>query len=346
MPAASTEIRTWPRVSPGARLALDGGTPRLASSYVATWPSPTRGDDHHLLYAMRGSTRPDPRQRRVHKLERRWQEATGTAHVVACRSASAAVNLALRSLDVGPGDEIICAADAPLTSAVLAASNGAVPVLVDIDPSTLQLDPAAVEAAITPRTRLILGVDRYGTTPDFRALGAISRRNGLQILEDGSQARGALFDGRPVGALGAVSVCAFGDGTNPQLGQGGLLATDDAEVAERARRLILVDDEIADPLAYAELESGPWPAIMSEFDAALAHSQLVHWDDEVAARAVNGARLARRLSEVPGLDVPAAVPGATHVHSSLPLLVQPDELGLPESAAAVIRDTLIDCMMA
>jgi dTDP-4-amino-4,6-dideoxygalactose transaminase len=266
------------------------------------------------------------------------------------------VKLAMHSLGIGPGDEVICPADAFLTTLVLTATSGAVPVLVDIDPHTLQLDPRAVNAAVTPRTRLILGVDRYGTTPDFRALGALCRRHGLQLLEDGSQARGALFDGRPVGSLGAASLCSLGaPSTGSVLNSGGVFATDDDDVAAAARRLLLVDDG----QMTVGLGLGPTPLpptlslgpdgstyLMSEFDAAVANAQLSVLDDDTAARCINGAHLARQLALIPGLDIPATVPGASHVYTSLPVLVRPDELGLPESATVALRNTVVDCMMA
>lgn len=347
MPAAITENLFHAAVSFGSHLALDGGSPCLASSYVATWPSPAGDDELHVLRAIRRSARPGPGQGQVQRLERRWREATGRDHIVACRSATAAARLAMHCLEIGPGDEVICPADAFLSSMVLTATSGAVPVLVDIDPHTFQLDPVAVESAVTPRTRLILGVDRYGTTPDFRALGALSRRYGFHVLEDGSQARGALFDGRPVGSLGTASFCALaGVSRQTVLGQGGVFATDDENVAAIARRALLVDEPIGAAPVPVQLEPAGWTYPMTELDAAVAEAQLSSLEDDVAVRSANGAHLARRLHEIPGLDLPTTVRGASHVYTSLPVLLLPDELGLPDSAVSELRNTVIDCMTA
>ncbi|MFV0260057.1 MAG: DegT/DnrJ/EryC1/StrS family aminotransferase [Acidimicrobiales bacterium] len=301
-----------------------------------------------MLSTLGDSIRPGPRQRQVATLERRWREATGQNHVVVCRSATAAARLAIRSLGLGSGDEIICPVDAVPASRVLMDANGAVAVPVDIDPATLQIDPAAVAAAVTARTRAVLVVDRYGTTPDYLALEAVGRRHCLALLEDASQARGATFRGRPVGSLGTVSYAALpGLGSTAALGRGGIVATSDDDAASVARRALLVDGApIVDDNLGDLVEAGDWTMAMSELDAAAAALAMARLDDTAAVRAVNGARLAARLAGIPGLAIPGPVEGATNVYSSFPLVVQPDELGLPDRAASALRDAIIDCLLA
>ncbi|MFV0523834.1 MAG: DegT/DnrJ/EryC1/StrS family aminotransferase [Acidimicrobiales bacterium] len=301
-----------------------------------------------MLSTLGDSTRPGTRQRQVEKLERRWREATGQNHVVVCRSATAAARLAIHSLGIGPGDEIICPADASPPSLVFTAANGAVPVPVDIDPVTLQIDPAAVAAAVTPRTRAVLVADRYGTTPDYSALEAIGWRHGLVLLEDASQARGATFRGRPAGSMGTVNYCALPSlGSSATLGRGGIVATSDVRATSVVRRALLVDRiPIADDNLMDLVEAGDWTVPMSELDAAAAELALVRLEEAVAIRAANGSRLAGRLADVPGLALPAPIEGATNVYSSFPIVVLPDELGLTERSAPVLRDAIIDSLFA
>ncbi|MEL7155034.1 MAG: DegT/DnrJ/EryC1/StrS family aminotransferase [Actinomycetota bacterium] len=279
------------------------------------------------------------------KLERRWSDATGRTHVVACRSGRVAMALALAGLELEPGDEIICPGDA-LAVARAVTSAGYTAVAADLHPLHLHLDPNAVEDAITDRTRAVIAVDQHGTTADYRSLSDICRRHGLSLIQDGSQSLGAIFDQRPVGSHGDASICSFvGEDLRSSLGTAGIYATDDHDLAMAARRRLLVNNE-ATPLGFEPDAMSGWSCQLSELDAAVCEVQLRTTWSRLATRARNGRHLRRRLASIPGIWVPDAVRGASHVHTSMPLLVMPDELGLGEHTAATLRDTVIDCLTA
>jgi perosamine synthetase len=331
------------------RLALDGGPPCLATSPVARWPVPGADDALAALGALSGPLSGQGPTRTVRRLDRRWGALTERHHVVACRSATAAARLAAASLDLGAGDEIICPVDATEPALALATLSEAVPVFVDLDPQTLHLDPAGVDAAVTDRTRAVLAVDSHGVPADYRALQDVARRHDLVLLEDGSPALGATYHRQPVGSLGAASFCGLGDQT--ALGAptvpGAFYATDDAALAANARRVLLVNDDLGLHQPLAGLTTGlGWSYRISEVDAGAADSHLTRLDYTVAVRSANGRRLRRRLAELAGIWMPEPTPGSTAVFTTFPLLVQPDELGLPEAAATALRDTLIDCTTA
>jgi dTDP-4-amino-4,6-dideoxygalactose transaminase len=330
------------------RLALDGGPPCLATTTVARWPSSGVDDALFALGPLTGALSGQGPTLAVRRLERRWGDVTHRQHVVACRSGTAAARLAAASLDLGPGDEIICPVDAIASATALARVSQAVPVYVDLDPQTLHLDPAAVSAAISGRTRAILAVDSHGVPADYRPLEAMARRYGLAVLEDGSQALGATYHRRPVGSLGVASFCSLGDhAIKGARVAGAFYATDDATQAANARRLLLVNDDFGLHSPLAGTGPGPsWSYRISEVDARLADSCLTRLDYAVAVRRANGRHLRRRLAELAGIWMPDPTPGASAVYSAFPLLVQPDELGLPETAATALRDTLIDCTTA
>jgi perosamine synthetase len=329
------------------RLALDGGPPCLATSYVARWPDDPGPDGLRSLEAMTGHCLGQGPTQTVRRLERRWSDATGRAHVVACRSVTAAARLAAASLEIGAGDEVICPVDAAGVSFAFTAVSQTIPVFVDLDPQTLHIDPAAVDAAITERTRAILAVDLYGATADYRALDELARRHDLVVLEDGSQSLGATFEHRPVGALGAASFCALPTDSCSAPGAGALYTTDDDQQAANARRILLVSDDFGLQQPFASFGAGMgWSYRISELDAIAADGYLGRLEHEVAVRSANGRHLRRQLSELAGIWVPDIVRGASPVYSSFPVLVQPDELGLPETAATALRDTLIDCTTA
>ncbi|MGF1600132.1 MAG: DegT/DnrJ/EryC1/StrS family aminotransferase, partial [Acidimicrobiales bacterium] len=249
------------------------------------------------------------------------------------------------ALEIGPGDEVICPADSFLLTTAFAAANRATVVFADLDPRSLHLDPEAVEAAVTPRTRAIVAVDRYGTTGDYHRLRPLAARHGLALVEDATASIGAVFDNTPVGALGTASFCSLGE-AGTSLGVAGLFATDDDGVAAKARRVMLVDDDLDSP--GFDLESGVVGGSyrLAELDATLASAELALLGDDAPTRVANGKHLRRRLDGLAGIRAPEVVAGATNVYTSFPLVVVPDELGLDEEASSALRDTLVDCMTA
>ena len=171
-------------------------------------------------------------------LEAEFATASGAAHAVGVNTGTDAIALLLRGLGIGPGDEVITA---PLTAAYTALAvmmAGARPVFADIDPERHTIDPAAIEAAITPRTAAIMPVHLYGQAADMPAIGAIAARHGLALVEDAAQAHLATSGGRPVGSFGAGAAFSFYPTKNlGALGDGGAITTDDAALAARLKRL-------------------------------------------------------------------------------------------------------------
>lgn len=159
-------------------------------------------------------------------------------HCVGVGNGLDALTLALRAMDVGPGDEVIVAANGYIATLLAVSMTGATPVLVEPDPATHNLDPTRVEAAITPRTRLILPTHLYGQPVDLDALLAIARAHGLRLLEDGAQAHGSRYKGQRVGAHGDAVTWSFYPSKNlGALGDGGAVTTNDAALAKRIRTL-------------------------------------------------------------------------------------------------------------
>jgi len=330
-----------------SRLAIDGGTPLAAQNYHAAMKGQgrTRHGQPEPVRRITGRNSTDEAGLLTLKFERRWINATGSNHAIACRSGALAARLSMVSLGIGFGDEIIFPAGTYFASPET--PNGATVIPVDIDPLTLQLDAMAVEAAITPRTKAILAVNLYGTTPDFHGLRAVADKHGIAIVEDATDSMGATFGGMPVGSLGAVSICAF-DGAGPISikGGGGVYATDHDRQALEARRFLLganEADEVTRHSADVASVSG-WSYQLPTERATEALGQLARLERAAAVRGANGRLLSVLMSEIPGVWLPQIVQGATHVYSSFPLLVQPDELGMPESAAPALRDTVRDCI--
>jgi dTDP-4-amino-4,6-dideoxygalactose transaminase len=174
--------------------------------------------------------------RAVETFERSFAAYCDVEHAVGLDSGLSALELALRALDIGPGDEVITAANSFIASALPISTVGATPVLVDVDERSYNLDVALVETAITPRTRAIMPVHLYGQPADMDALLALAARHGLAVVEDACQAHGARYHGRRVGGLGHVAAFSFYPAKNlGAYGDGGALVTNDPAIAERAR---------------------------------------------------------------------------------------------------------------
>ena len=163
---------------------------------------------------------------------------SGVAHGVGCASGSDALLLPLMALGVGPGDEVITSPYTFFATGGAIWRTGARPVFVDIEPDTYNLDPARLEAAVTPRTRVVIPVHLYGQTADMDPIDAIADRHGLAVLEDAAQAIGAAYHGKRTGGLGRASAFSFYPSKNlGGFGDAGMVTTDDPDLARRVARL-------------------------------------------------------------------------------------------------------------
>jgi len=170
--------------------------------------------------------------------ESEFATATGAAHAVGVGTGTDAIAIALRCLGIGPGDDVITSPLSAAYSALAIMMAGARPVFADIDSERLTIDPAAVAAAVTPRTSAILPVHLYGQPADMPAIAAVAARHNLAIVEDACQAHMATADGRPVGSFGPAAAYSFYPTKNlGALGDGGAITFADANLAARARRL-------------------------------------------------------------------------------------------------------------
>jgi dTDP-4-amino-4,6-dideoxygalactose transaminase len=221
-------------------------------------------------------------------------------HAVGLNSGTSALHLAARLLNLGPGDEVVTTAMSFVATAAAIHYVGARPVFADIERGTMNLDPAAAEAAITPRTKAIFAVDLYGQCAVGPALEGIAGRHGLALVEDASQALGAWGRDRPAGSFGRMSVLSFYPGKNlGACGEAGLLATDDPGLAERAAAL----RNHGSVARYAHDEIG-YNYRMDGIQAAILRVKLPHLDSWVGRRREIASLYRRELASLP-LELPA-----------------------------------------
>jgi len=170
--------------------------------------------------------------------ESEFARACGVKHCVGVGNGTEALHLTLRALGVGPGDEVITAANTFIATALAIAHTGAAPVLVDVSSDGYAMDPEALEDAVTPRTAAIIPVHLYGHPTNITEVLAVAEAHGIPVIEDASQAHGAHYRGRPVGSFGRAACFSFYPGKNlGALGDGGAVVTSDPELADRLRLL-------------------------------------------------------------------------------------------------------------
>ncbi len=170
----------------------------------------------------------------IHRFEALFRSHLGVKHAIATSSATGALHLGMAALGIGAGDEVILGDINWIASAAPIAQLGAKPVLVDVLPDSWCLDPAAAEAAITPRTKAILAVHLYGNLSDMDALRAIGRRHGIPVIEDAAEALGSIWHGKRAGSMGAFGAFSFHGSKTVTTGEGGVFVTDDDALYETA----------------------------------------------------------------------------------------------------------------
>jgi dTDP-4-amino-4,6-dideoxygalactose transaminase len=240
----------------------------------------------------------------VKAFERDFAAYIGVSHAVGVANGTDALVVALRALGIRAGDEVITTAHTAVATVAAIELAGATPVFADIEPRYFTLDPAAVERAITPRTKAIVPVHLYGQGADLDAFAALARRHGLRLIEDCAQAHGALHAGRRLGSVGDVGCFSCYPTKNlGALGDGGVLVTNDAELAARCRRL----REYGWNEARDAVEPGQ-NSRLDELQAAVLGVKLAALDADNGRRQAHAREYDRRLAGG-SLTLPEVRPG-------------------------------------
>jgi len=264
----------------------------------------------------------------VQRFEEEFAAQHGAAHGVAVNSGTSALHLALLAAGVGGGDEVITVSMTFTATAAAISYTGAAPVFVDVDPTSYTMDPAEIEARITPRTRAILPVHLYGQSADMAPIMEIAERHGLVVIEDAAQAHLARYQDRPVGGIGHIACFSFYPGKNlGAYGEGGLVMTNDAAIAERMRLL----RDWGQPRKYHH-EMLAYNYRMDAIQGAVLDVKLRHLDDWTERRR-SRARLYQSLLGNSGVRVCEELPGRRHVYHIFSVF-HPDRDGLQQRLAA------------
>lgn len=328
-------------------LAIAGGTP-LRTTPMPRWPAPGEAEIEAVTEVLRTGRLNYWTGPNGNAFEAEYAEAIGRTHAVAVANGTLAIELALRALGVGAGDEVIVPARTFLATASAAVAVGATPVIADIETTSGNLTVETVESAMTERTRAVIPVHVGGWPVDMEPLVALARRHDVLVIEDCAQAHGATYRGTPVGSLGShAAAFSFCQDKNLPVGDGGMVFFDDEAVYQRAwsykdhgKSLARVREAQAADTGSCfkwQVESFGTNWRLDEMSAALGRVGLRRLPEWHAARTRNALRLARALEGVPGMHVP--LPGAEIEHGFYRLyaVVEPERLKDGWDRDAIVR---------
>lgn len=343
--------------------AILGGTPVIGLGRHHAWPALTDDDRRAVAGVLERGVLSGPFAPEAVALQDEFAQFVGVNHCLLTHSGTSALHMAVAAAGIGPGDEVITTAFTFIATALAIIQHQAVPVFVDIDPATFNLDPALVEKAITPRTKAIMPVHIHGLPANMNALRDIAKRHNLVVIEDAAQAHGATFEGQNAGSMGQSAGFSLQSSKNLAAGEGGLFVTDDAKIAERANQLRNFgenikpsDYEAFDPRrplderrAYDSVTVG-FMYRGNEMMAALCRSRLKRLPEDTARVIRNAERLIAGLMEFPGITAQFVPPGSQSVWHKFRIRLDAQAAGvaelLPEDNPAAFRECLRATLIA
>ena len=327
-----------------AKLALLGGKPEIPAGTIKPWPLITEVDEAYVLASLRGANHAFGPN--CVAFEKEFAEWNGNAYAITTNSGTAALHMCVAACDCSEGDEIIVTAYSWSSSATCILHHNCIPVFVDIDWETMNIDVDKIAAAITPKTKAIIVVHLHGLAVDMDKVMALANQHGLKVIEDACQAHGAKFKGKKVGTLGHCGAFSFNQNKNLCSGEGGMFVTDDEEIMRKARMLwsfgeTRTPSESRDYHAYAL----GWMYRNNDLTAAFGRAQLTRLDMYLEWQRHNVQMLAAQLQGVPNLILPVEPAGHEHNWYNYVLRFDMDALGHTQDANA-FRDKIVQALRA
>ena len=329
----------------GEALAIQGGPRAVPEGAILGWPEVDDDDRQAVLASLAGCAHAfGPNCKAFQQEFAAWN---GAKFALTVNSGTAALHMGLAAVGVQAGDEVIAPAYTWSSSATCALHHNAIPVFVDINFDTMNLDLDKLEAAITPRTKAIVAVHLHGLPLDMDRLMEIANRRGVPVVEDCCQAVGATWKGRKVGTFGACAAFSFNQNKIVCSGEGGMFTCDDPKIKARAEKLWYFGESIEPPAGQThELFALGWMYRNNDLTAAFGRSQLRKATRNLAAMRVLAARLAAALEGTPGLILPREVPaGAGHNWYNFTVRFDFQVLGMA-GEPSVARDRLVKALQA
>jgi dTDP-4-amino-4,6-dideoxygalactose transaminase len=311
------------------KLALLGGKP-VRTRPFSSWPIFGKPEEQRLLRALRSGKWGRLHGPEVAEFEKRFAEMHGCKHGIAVVNGTVSLRIALMAAGLPANSEVIIPPYTFFSTASAVIEANMIPVFADIDLDTFNLDPRAVEQAITPRTRAIVPVHFAGQPADMRAIMAIAKKHKLFVLEDAAHAHGASYRNKPAGSLGHVASFSFQSSKNLTSGEGGILTTNDDKLAASCRSIHNCGRVPTGIWYEHHVISGNYR--LGEFQGAVLNAQLDRLERQTKTRDRNGQYLAARISQLPGIYPQQRPKDCTrHSYHLFMLRIVAEEFGAPRA---------------
>ncbi len=320
------------------RLAIQGGVPIRQKPFPA-WPIWDENEERQLLEVLHSGNWGMLAGPKVHAFERTFAKYQQAKYGICVVNGTAALEVALSALGVGPGDEVITTPYTFVATINAVLMLGAIPILVDVNPETIGIDVTQIEDAITSKTKAILPVHIAGQPADMDAILTIAEKHGLRVAEDACQAWGAEWCGQRVGALGELGTFSFQASKNITAGEGGIIVTNDDKLADICWSLHNVGRRKGG-LWYEHVRLG-WNYRLTEWQGAVLLAQLARADELAERRSRNALYLSEALKSIPGIQPFEVDPRVTrHAWHIFTFRYRSEEFG------GMSRDRFIEVMQA
>lgn len=314
------------------KLAIHGGQKVMTKGHIE-WPIVTEKEIDSVVKVLKSKVLWGAFGPQVKALEKEWAEYIGTKYCIATNSGTAALHIAVKGAGVVAGDEVITSALTFVASALSILHANAVPVFVDIDPRTFNIDPGKIESKITEKTKAIMPVHLHGLPADMDEINAIAKKYNLVVIEDSAQAHGATYKGEKAGALGDMAEFSLNGSKVLPGGEGGLFNTDNEEFWTRAKRVRDLGEFFIEGVErpYNASEVG-WMYRYNEIYSAIVREKVKSLDDDNAIRNKHADYLTKNLAKFKGMILPYVPEDRTSTYYLYRIRFNPKELGLDISA--------------
>jgi perosamine synthetase len=328
------------------KLAINGEKKVVPENLRTRWPIVTQDDKEAVLKALENGVLHGAYTPETIGLEKDFARFVGTKYCIATNSGTAALHMAVASGKIGPGDEVITSAFSFVASATAILHHNAIPLFVDIDPKTYNIDVSKIEEKITHQTKAIMPVHIHGLPADMDAVNDLARRHNLLVIEDACQSHGATYKGSKTGALGDMAAFSLNVTKNLSGGEGGLFVTDSKDLRDEANKILMFGEDIkpGEMRQYNAYGMG-WMYRTFDVPAAFARSQLRRLNIINATAQRNGEYLTEQLNEIDALMPPYIPEDRTSIYHKYRVRLDVEKLGC-DLESSVLRDRIMDALKA
>jgi len=340
-----------------SQLAIYGGKKLIPDGAIKNWPPIDDIDRKYVMASLESPTHSYGPN--CVKLQEEFAAWNGNKFAITTNSGTAALHMAVAAVGLGAGDHVLVTAYSWSSSATCALHHDAIPVFVDIDYDTMNMDPRPrkLEEAITPQTKAIIVVHLHGLAVDMDAVMQVARKHKLKVVEDCCQSHGALFNGRKVGTFGDCAAFSLNQNKTLCGGEGGIFVTDNAELHQRAMQ-VWSFGETRSPIQDRDYHAYAlgWMYRNSDLNAAFARAQLSKLDRYIEVQRENTAVMLEELRGLPGVLLPTEPKGFLHNWYNVNLRIVPEHFGLEPApfvdgdagnkAVAAFREKLVAALQA